>query len=315
VHESELSNVVERWTHSLATGEPYEVEFRLRGGDGIYRWHLSAARAFRGEDGQIEKWFGSVTNVDDLVRMAEERDRSIRELSAQKRDLERFADVTSHDLKAPLRAIVKLVEWIAEDVEGKVSAETDENVRLLRDRSQKAIALVDAVLRYASSGGALRDHAEIDVAALVRDTVAMLSPEPRHRLTLPPVPLRAWASRTAVQQIVMNLVGNALRFAREDDPEIVVTASIASDVLAITVADNGSGIPEDRVADVLAPFRTLKARQSGTGLGLSIVQRLVETEQGSLSIRNGALGGAEISVRLPARAGARDTPGMPIVRT
>ena len=314
VHEAELPNVVERWAHSLATGEPYEVEFRLRGHDGVYRWHLSAARAFRGEDGQIEKWFGSVTNVDDLVRLAEERDRSIRELSAQKRDLERFADVTSHDLKAPLRAIVKLVEWIAEDVEGKVSPETDENVRLLRDRSQKAIALVDAVLRYASAGGALRDHAEIDVAVLVRDTIAMLSPEPRHRLTLPAAPLRAWASRTAVQQIVMNLVGNALRFAREDDPQIVVTSSLASEVLTITVSDNGSGIPEDRVADALAPFRTLKAPQSGTGLGLSIVQRLVETEHGSLSIHNGALGGAEITVRLPARVGARDTRGMPLVR-
>lgn len=307
VHPSELASVLERWKHSLATGDGYEVEFRLRGPDGAYRSHRSAARAYRGPDGAIVKWIGSVTNVDDMVRLAEERDRSIRELRAQKGDLERFADVTSHDLKAPLRAIAKLAEWIGEDVQGKVSPETDENVRLLRDRAQKAISLVDAVLHYARAGGKPHDHAEIDVNQLVRESLSMLAPEPRHRVTLPEGALRVWVSRTALQQILLNLLGNALRFAREDQPRIAVETAIEGGVLRLAVSDNGPGIPESSVPQVLAPFRTLSAPQSGTGLGLSIVHRLVQTQDGTLRIGQGALGGAEVVVTLPAR---RDTKGL-----
>ena len=69
VHPDDLPGVAARWMHSLATGEPYKVEFRLRGGDGVYRWHLARAIAQRDSAGQIVRWFGTNTDIEDEKRL------------------------------------------------------------------------------------------------------------------------------------------------------------------------------------------------------------------------------------------------------
>src|SRR5580692_5904877 len=107
-----------------------------------------------------------------------ENEQQRRELARSNVDLEEFAYVASHDLKAPLRAISHLVQWIGDDIEATASAETIDNLKLLRGRVVRLQSLLDGLLAYARIGKARVSYEQVDVNQLVRDVVAVLSPPP-----------------------------------------------------------------------------------------------------------------------------------------
>jgi signal transduction histidine kinase len=223
-------------------------------------------------------------NLQLLQREREARERAEAQkarLDAVNKELDQFAYVTSHDLKAPLRGIANLAQWIQEDL-GEQGEQIAQYTRLLQGRVHRMEALIDGILQYSRAGRVLADPVQVDVGELLREVVELLAPPPGMRIEIvPPMPV-VLADRTALQQVFMNLVGNALKHAAGERGEVRVAARDDGRCWEFSVADNGPGIPAQYQERIWAIFQTLEARDKveGTGIGLSIVRKTVEARGG-----------------------------------
>jgi len=305
VHPDDLAVVVERWSHSLSTGEPYDVEFRLRRGvDGAHRWHLGRALALRGSDGAIVKWYGSNSDIDDQRQALIEREQLIAALRSKNGELDRFAYIASHDLKAPLRGLVNLSEWILEDLADTPSPKAREHLAMLGARATAMSELVDNVLRYARSGLVGNDVREVDTAQMLREVIEMLAPSDSAQIVIGAALPTLRAPSTALAQVFMNLIANALRHGKRDGGQIYVDASPYAGGYRFDVRDDGPGVTADQRDKIWELFRTGRANTSGSGIGLSIVKRTVEAHGGVVEVSETPGGGATFSFTWPETAGS-----------
>jgi signal transduction histidine kinase len=132
IHPDDLAACVARWTHSLSTGEPYEIEFRLRRGDGVYRWHLGRANAERDANGSILRWFGTNTDIHD-AKLA------IAELQARSEYEQRLIGIVSHDLRNPLNSISMGASLLSTRALGDVEQKIVTRISRAADRSSRLI--------------------------------------------------------------------------------------------------------------------------------------------------------------------------------
>jgi len=212
------------------------------------------------------------------------------------RDLDRFAYVTSHDLKAPLRGIASLAQWIQDDVGEQLGDDSKEHLRLLQNRVHRMAALIDGILEYSRAGRMANPPETVDTRALVGEVVELLVPPANITLQIPVQMPTLKAERVPLQQVFMNLLGNAVKYAGAARPDVVIDVAWRDlgDAVEFSVADNGPGIApqyHERIWDI---FQTLAARDKveGTGIGLSVVKKIVESRGGTVSVESAADQGA-----------------------
>lgn len=216
----------------------------------------------------------------DHARLLSDQAQLITELEQSNRELDRFADVASHDLKAPLRGIGHLATWIEEDLSPFVSEGGRTHLQLLRDRVQRLEDMIDGILRYSRAGRIVDDPVEVDCRELTTEVVAMLDAPPGASIMIDALPTLRTV-RIPLQQVLMNLVGNALAHANREHPSVHVGASAIDGGWEFFVRDDGNGIPRAHHEQIWQMFRTARARDATTtGIGLSIVRRIVESVGG-----------------------------------
>ena len=233
--------------------------------------------------------FGTLAkNLDDMAVALEHRGRKIshytRRLEEVNKDLEHFAYIASHDLRAPLRGIDNLVQWIEEDSDNHLSEDSRFNMQRLRQRVDRLDRLMDGLLRYSRAGRTKGDVETFDTRALVSETVGLVDPPTGFVVEIDDGLPVLTTSRAALQTVFANLIGNALKHHDRDQGRIVVAAGSNGGMIEFAVADDGPGIPphaRDRIFDI---FQTLdaKAANPGSGIGLAIVKRLVESHGGTI---------------------------------
>lgn len=209
-------------------------------------------------------------------------------LEASNRDLDQFAYVASHDLKAPLRGIANLAQWIQEDIGDRLTGESAEHMKLLHGRVQRMEALIDGVLTYSRAAKVRTAPERVDVAQLVREVIDLLSPPTDVRITVPENMPTVLAEKVPLQQVFMNLIGNALKYGRGEPPEISVVARRVPGFDEFSVCDNGPGVAKEFHDRIWGIFQTLEARDKveGTGIGLSVIRKIVESRGGSAWIES-----------------------------
>lgn len=255
------------------------------------------------EDGHT---VGAVVTFNDITqrRAAErERERLITALGRSNSELDQFAYVASHDLKAPLRGIANLSQWIEEDL-GEVPPEVHEKLTLLRGRVHRLEALIDGILQY-SRAGRVRSAAErVDVGALLRDTVELLAPPPEVTITIDPDMPTVETEKTPLQQVFMNLISNAIKYNQRPGATVHVSAADAGRFYAFSVTDNGPGIAPEYHERIFGIFQTLESRDKveGTGIGLSVVKKTVELRGGRVTVRSAPGEGATFTFEWPKTA-------------
>ena len=219
------------------------------------------------------------------------------------RELDQFAYVASHDLKAPLRGIASLAQWIQDDVGENLSGESANHMRLLQGRVQRMQALIDGILAYSRAGRVLTAPERVDSGTLVREVVELLAPAPEIEIRVAAGMPTVEAERVPLQQVFMNLIGNAVKYAAAERTHVVVTVGSRDlgDAVEFAVTDNGPGIPPEYHERIWGIFQTLAPRDKveGTGIGLSVVKRIVETRGGRVFLESSPGEGATFRFRWP----------------
>ena len=222
-------------------------------------------------------------------------------LEERNRDLDEFARVASHDLRAPLRAITNLAGWLQEDLEDTISEENQSNLVLLQKRAQRLDNFVVGLLNYARAGRESIQPQLVKPSDLVADVLDMLSPPETFQLSVEADVAALHTQKMLLQQVFTNLIGNAIKYHDRPDGRVSIKAEDCGDRIAFAVIDDGPGIPTEHHEHIFGVFQTLCSRDDveSTGIGLSIVKKLVEQQGGTISVRSALGKGSHFSFTWP----------------
>ena len=217
-------------------------------------------------------------------------EKSAAEAIAAYRELDQFAYVASHDLKAPLRGIANLAQWLHDDLGESLSDESVEHMRLLQGRVRRMEALIDAILAYSRVGRVQVPVEQLETNEVVREAIDLLAPPADVQIEIAASMPTVQSERMPLQQVFMNLVGNAVKFSAgtRPVPSIRVDWCDMGERIQFAVTDNGPGIAPEFHERIWGVFQTLAGRDEveGTGIGLALVKKNVEIRGGTVAVES-----------------------------
>jgi PAS domain S-box-containing protein len=252
------------------------------------RWFLATKIPFRDQQGVIRGLVGISRDITEHKRLEEELRERTAKLEVTNKELQSFAYIVSHDLKAPLRAIAKLAQWLVEDYAGAFDAKGNEMVDLLVGRVQRMDNLIDGILEYSRIGRIVGQNEAIDLNRLLPEVIdSLLPPSAIHIAITPDLPI-LMGDKTRITQVFQNLIGNAIKFMDQPQGHIAVNCADDGAFWRFSVTDNGPGIDPKYHDKIFQIFQTLKPRDEleSTGIGLSIVKKIVEFYGGRIWVES-----------------------------
>jgi len=202
-------------------------------------------------------------------------------------ELDQFAYVTSHDLKAPLRGIANLSRWIEEDLEGMVPPEVAGQFDLLRGRVNRMEAMIEAILQYSRIDRTEAPSQTVNVKALLTEVIDLLPPT-RIGVSMDDQMPTLHTPRLRLYQVFQNLLSNAIKHHDKPSGQIHIGAKTDGDWVEFSVRDDGPGIAPKFQERIWVIFQTLEARDKveNTGVGLALVKKIVEGQGGTVSVES-----------------------------
>jgi PAS domain S-box-containing protein len=252
-------------------------ENRYRCKDGSYRWLSWSSMPYV----QQNLVYAIAHDITD-------RQQAQSDLENRNQELNSFVHIVSHDLKAPLRAIVNLSSWIEEDLAGSLGANTQQQLALLRSRVHGMEVTIDGLLNYARVGTMDTKIELIEVAQLLTETIDLLAPPPTFTISIAPNLPTLSTSRLLLSQVFANLIGNAIVHHNRSDGAIQISARSHGDHYEFAVSDDGPGISPEQHERIFQIFHALNPqnRADSTGIGLTIVKKIVEAEGGTIRLES-----------------------------
>jgi PAS domain S-box-containing protein len=306
VHADDLTGAISAWKASLSTGEPYEVEFRLLGKKGSYRWFVARARAMRDAGGQIVKWFGTNTDIDELKRA-----RDTAEKASRAKD--EFLAALSHELRTPLTPVLLTVSEMREDT--RLSTDVREQLGMMERNIALEARLIDDLLDLTTiSRGKLQLRAqECDAHSLIGLAIEIVRADAASKQVSIARDFQARlsglnADPARFQQVIWNLLRNSVKFTEAGGTISVKTTNELNEDgqqwLRIEVTDTGIGFGPAFIDQIFQPFdqgeHTGTHRFGGVGLGLAIARAIVDLHGGRITARSeGTNKGSTFVVELP----------------
>jgi PAS domain S-box-containing protein len=308
VHPEDRDRVVRRWRASLASGEPFEEEMRIRRTDGEYRWFLNRLVPQRDKRGKVVKWYGAATDIQDGKRAEQEREK-LRQLEADLAHINRVSTMgelvasISHELAQPItittahaKASLRWLQRNPPDMTearkgtekiieaGALASEIINRLRSLYKKSppkQELVAINEVVGEMAGMiGGKAREHG-VSIRTDLKDDLPMTV-----------------ADRVQLQQVLMNLMLNGIEAIKDTGGVVTVKSQLGEDSqIEISVNDTGPGLPVGKADQIFDAFFTTKPH--GSGMGLAISKSIVESHGGRIWA-NGGGRGATFHFTLPA---------------
>lgn len=269
---------------NLARGLPtVDFENRYRAKDGSFRWLSWRATSVPGR----KLIYAVARDINDAKQSRELLDRQTAELARSNADLEQFAYVASHDLRAPLGSIVRLTEWIEEEL-SDAGGEVRDHLKELRVRVKRMETMTDDLLTYARAARSDDKSTRVDTAAVARDVAFLLAPPAGIKVEIDPDLPTIDTARAPLEQVFRNLIGNAIKHHDRPAGRIHVSAARRDGVLEFSIADDGPGIAAKFHERVFGMFQKLesKDRVEGNGIGLALVQRIVEGRGGTIRLES-----------------------------
>ncbi len=279
----------------------YDFEFRCKDGRPIWT-HIVTTPLFD-KEGVYRGALAGLIDITGRKRMEEA-------LSRANAELQQFAYVASHDLKAPLRTVSNLCTWLEEDLGPQLSGEVRRHLQLMRERIARMDALIEGLLACSRAGGTTREVERVDSGLVAKEVLnAHPIPETLHVSVSGAMPLLV-TDRIKIEQVFANLISNAIKYHDRHDGHVWVSARESEgDYYEFTVADDGPGIPaeyHERIFKLLQRGPTAEGRE-GTGMGLAVVKKLVEGVGGRITVESSPGEGASFRFTWPKRMDVKAT--------
>jgi PAS domain S-box-containing protein len=300
-HPEESLAARQGWEASLASGEPFQMELRLRGAEGVYRWHLLRACAEREVPGaRPVRWV--VTAVD--VHDAKLHEQALAQTNEAK---DAFLAAASHELRTPLQAAKGYAHLATLRLGGESDTPLGRAVRMMGRQVDRMSKLVEELLDISRiQGGRLSlELSTFDLGQLVREAVerTVVASGPATVEVRVPLGVTVEADQGRVDQVITNLVSNAIRYSPEGGL-IEVELQATSGGVSLRVRDRGLGIPPEKQREIFERFaRAHGPSYGGLGLGLTIAQGIVEQHGGRIEVESSGRGGegSTFTVWLPRK--------------
>jgi len=211
---------------------------------------------------------------------------TVAELERSNAELESFAHVASHDLKAPLRVIANASRWIEEDLGEDLTGETLKAMELLRNRVARMDRLLSDLLDHSRIGRVPEDGTIVSAGRLVADVLALMEVPSGFTIDAAPGLEEIHLPRMPLQKVLLNLLDNAVKHHDRPEGHVRITAEASGDHVTFTVADDGPGIPPELHDRAFAMFQTLRPRDQveGSGMGLAMIRKTVATIGGDIRL-------------------------------
>lgn len=225
------------------------------------------------------------------------------ELERSNYELDQFAYVASHDLRAPLRAINHLTNWIEEDGGDRLPTTVHNHIAKMRQRLGRMERLLDDLLAYARAGRQQHAPEPVDTGALVRSIIDLLSIPPGFVVTVDSALPKLHTERVPLETVLRNLINNAVKHHHNPHAgHVAVTATPRDEQVEFVITDNGPGIAPVFHTRIFEIFQSLRPRDEveGSGMGLAVVKKIVENRGGVIGIRSDVGQGATFWFTWPA---------------
>lgn len=262
-------------------------------------WHFENY-VFKNEAGRDE-YIGLALDITERKRSEQNLKRNAKKLEKTNKELNQFAYIISHDLKAPLRAIINLSEWIEEDLGDLASDDAKENLRLMRGRVVRMENLINGILTYSRLTRVAISYEDIAVGPFLREVIDSLMIPKKFKIQIPPdLPVISYP-KVNLEQIFANLLSNAVKYHDKPKGMITVRFQDSNDNYEFSISDDGPGIAPEYHEKIFQIFQTLQARDTmeSTGIGLTIVKKIIEERGGSIGVESEVGKGSTFTFTIP----------------
>lgn len=285
VHPDDLDELENAMRDQARAGDRLDHELRILTSAGAEKWVRVAATITKPEGKQGYRRVGTIEDISQRKAAEMRASAYARDLQRSNDELEQFVYVASHDLKAPLRGIRALADWIEEGVGDAVDEDVSRYLDLLKSRIERLDALLEGLLFYARAGSEKIEPESIDLNALCDEICDLLDARSRGFIVQRDLPVLI-TSRIAVTQVLQNLIANAIKHHDKAGGRIDIAHEMAADHCRITITDDGPGIPAQMANRVFRMFQTLRPRDQveGSGMGLAITRKLMDSINGEISV-------------------------------
>ncbi|HEY3860708.1 MAG TPA: PAS domain S-box protein [Verrucomicrobiae bacterium] len=269
--------------------------------DGSLFWSHVVLTAVRDEKGQLRGFAKVSQDITERKRAEARQGQLLQELKEINQELNQFAYVVSHDLKAPLRAISSLADWMVTDYGEKIGEDGRAQLNLLQGRVKRMNALVDGILRYSRLSRQHEEQSTVDLNVLVREVCELLSPPPAMVVKIAPGLPTVVCERTRLLQVFENLISNAVKYMGKPAGEINIGCEDDGFFWKLCVRDTGPGIAEKYFEKIFQIFQTLTPRdeRESTGIGLAVVKKNVELFGGRIWVESELGEGSAFYFQIP----------------
>lgn len=222
-----------------------------------------------------------------LNRMSQTLEKNFKDLTKKNTELDQFAYVVSHDLKAPLRDIANIVSWIEEDHKKEIIPEIRDNFSLIKGRITRLENMINGLLEYARVGKVKKGTEKVDLEQLVQEIIDILVPKNYEIKLEGKMPILS-TEKLHIEQVFSNLISNAVKHNKNRNGKIIIRSEELKDFYRFSVVDNGPGIEPKYFDKIFIIFQTLQERDAfeSTGVGLAIVKKIVEDYKGTINVES-----------------------------
>jgi PAS domain S-box-containing protein len=295
VHPDDVKENIRCWQHSIETGEPFYIEHRFRGADGVYRWHVSRAIPMRDARGNITMWIGSNTDIDEQKRQEERKDE--------------FISMASHELKTPVTSLKGFAYILQNRLKKRDDEESLKFLASINKQLNRLTKLINDLLDISRvQQGKLNYQEELfDLDALVQETIENLQAgTSTHQLLFEGgTAAQTYGDKDRVGQVLINLVTNAIKYSPAAN-RVIIRLSKEADNVMVSVQDFGIGIAGtyhqqifERFYQVIDP---VEKTYPGLGIGLYISSEIIKRHHGRIWVDSQKGAGSTFSFSLPVAA-------------
>lgn len=304
-HPDDIKAINKSWKESIQNGTPYQIEFRLRGNDGLFRWFLARALPMKDEFGRITKWIGTNTDIHEQKALSQKLTTVLDEVQSSKQLAESannaksaFLANMSHEIRTPLGSIMGFVNLMRNP--DLSQSELNKYISIAEKNSEQLLRIIDDILDLSKveAGKLVIEKIDMNLTELLADVASLMEFRAQENgirfqiRAMNELPEVISSDPTRIKQILMNAVGNAIKFTMKGTVELQV--SFTNSRLKFSIIDSGVGISEQQASQLFQPFTqadvSTTRKYGGTGLGLILTKRLCESMNGEFYLQRSQLG-------------------------